>query len=126
MAVASRHTASPKCNHGVWATACASGKTQKIKDGRQVCIEIASGVVAALEQSNLGPGAKRGHFAPVQHLVALRNEGEGVRWCCDPSAAHGLKLIDEAGRKKMFVLRRASWSACQGAGPGPAPDEPLD
>ena len=67
-----------------------------------MCIEIASGVVAALEQSNPGPGAERGHFAPVQHLIALRDEGEGVRWCCDPSAAHGLKLIDEAGRKKCL------------------------
>ena len=45
-------------------------------------VEIAQGVVAALGSLNLGFDATRGHFAPVRHLVALRDEDQNVRGCC--------------------------------------------
>ena len=63
-------------------------------------VEIAQGVVAALGSLNLGLDATRGHFAPVRHLVTLPDEDQGMRWCCDPAAARGLKLVDEARLEK--------------------------
>lgn len=88
-------------------------------------VEIAQGVVAALGSLNLGLDATRGHFASVRHLVALRDEDQGMRGCCDPAAACGLKLVDEARLKKMSVPRRIGWFGRQDVRPNFAPDQPL-
>ena len=67
-------------------------------------LEIAQGVVTALNQANIGAAIMRRHFMPVQHFVPLGNNGKIVFGGFEGTALQDTQFIDKTGlEEKAFM-----------------------
>ena len=87
-------------------------RPQEVEERVDVVVEIADRVVAFGQQANRAALAESQHFAPVEHLVALGDDGEkplgrgGMAGCpCAQLGFHGPQLFDVFGLEEKAFAR---------------------
>ena len=69
-----------QCKHGIDCPMqrCLQPRPRKAEHLVDVPVEVGQPMVAAFQQLDAGAGVAAGHFAPVQHFVALGDHGEVI------------------------------------------------
>jgi hypothetical protein len=106
------------------APAGPSGQAQKGKNARRGGRRSRSARGRRLQQLDPGAGVAAGHLAPVQHLVALGDDGEKALGLPPAGRIQRAQLVHKGGLEEKMLLRGVPGSARRCRRPGRAPGPP--